>query len=437
ARRPRSTSVAGCARCAASVAIRSPSRHGSCARMRAVACAARSMRGWTCSPWPTRPTTNAPASSVLPARASPGCCRDARLPRCRQRPGAGLLAGQRVPVDAKAVRRGARRRPRTRSATCCRHRRPALDRSARRRRGRGRSADHRRLPALHRRKPSRPRGDDGRGNPRARQRTDRRDQRGLRPGDAVHQALIPSRVQIGVQHRSRTACLHARRRRFHIGRRAHTAGAVTMARPVDAPPVPHATGPLLTRDVADALCAARDAGPGTWAGSPDLGRSTTPATLAATHWRWRDREFPYPGSLKDRSIHYWDGEAFVAASRYGRALYKLVPTAWGAPTFEIDGIKMLQTAKVSPFEDARSKVALIDPRGRRVLDTCGGLGYFAAGCLEAGAADILSFEKSEDVLWLRTLNPWSPDPDAPEHGGRLQLRQGDVSQEIARLPDAG
>ena len=210
-----------------------------------------------------------------------------------------------------------------------------------------------------------------------------------------------------------------------------------MARPVDAPPVPHATGPLLTRDVADALCAARDAGTGTWAGSLDLGRSTTQATLAATHWRWRDREFPYPGRLKDRSIHYWNGEAFVAASRYGRALYKLVPTAWGAPTFEIDGIKMLPTAKVSPFEDARSKVALIDPRGRRVLDTCGGLGYFAAGCLEAGAADILSFEKSEDVLWLRTLNPWSPDPDSPEHGGRLQLRQGDVSQEIARLPDAG
>src|SRR5690606_4398384 len=64
-------------------------------------------------------------------------------------------------------------------------------------------------------------------------------------------------------------------------------------------------------------------------------------------------------------------------------------------------------------------------------------GYFAAACLEAGAAEIVSFEKSEDVLWLRTLNPWSPDPDVPEHGGRLQLRQGDVSQEIARLPDAG
>ena len=209
-----------------------------------------------------------------------------------------------------------------------------------------------------------------------------------------------------------------------------------MARPVDTPPVPHATGPLLTRDLADALRTARDAGADAWTGSLDLGRSTTQAALASTHWRWQGRDFPYPERLKDRSIHYWDGEAFVAASRYGRALYKLVPTGWGAPTFEIDGIKMLPTAKVSPFEDARSKAALIEPRGRRVLDTCGGLGYFAAGCLEAGAAEIVSFEKSEDVLWLRTLNPWSPDPDAPEHGGRLRLRHGDVSQEIAQLPDA-
>ncbi|MGY1519027.1 class I SAM-dependent methyltransferase [Luteimonas sp. A482] len=209
-----------------------------------------------------------------------------------------------------------------------------------------------------------------------------------------------------------------------------------MTRPVDAPPVPHATGPLLTRDVADALCAARDAGAGAWTGSLDLGRSTTQAALAPTHWRWQDRDFPYPERLKDRSIHYWDGEAFVAASRYGRALYKLVPTGWGAPTFEIDGIKMLPTAKVSPFEDARAKVALIEPCGRRVLDTCGGLGYFAACCLEAGAAEIVSFEKSEDVLWLRTLNPWSPDPGAPAHAGRLRLQHGDVAQEIERLPDA-
>ena len=115
-------------------------------------------------------------------------------------------------------------------------------------------------------------------------------------------------------------------------------------------------------------------------------------------------------ALKDRTIYYWDGDEFAPVSRFAGSLIKLVPTEWGAPTFEIDGIKMLPTAKVSPFEDARRKVALIEPRGKVVLDTCGGLGYFAACCLEAGAARIHSFEKNADVLWLRTLNPWSPDP---------------------------
>jgi predicted methyltransferase len=139
---------------------------------------------------------------------------------------------------------------------------------------------------------------------------------------------------------------------------------------------------------------------------------------------------------KDRSIHYWDGEAFTPAARFSGSLIKLVPTEWDVPTFEIDGIKMLPTAQASPLDDARRKVALIEPRGKQVLDTCGGLGYFAACCLDAGAARIHSFEKNPDVLWLRTLNPWSPDPDAPEHGGRLQLVHADVAQAIAQLADA-
>ena len=40
------------------------------------------------------------------------------------------------------------------------------------------------------------------------------------------------------------------------------------------------------------------------------------------------------------------------------------------------------------------------------------------------------------MLWLRTLNPWSPDPEAKENGGRLELRHGDVSAAITALPDA-
>ncbi len=196
----------------------------------------------------------------------------------------------------------------------------------------------------------------------------------------------------------------------------------------------HSTGPLLTRAIIDGLLAARETGAREWSGSLDLGRSTTQVVLLPDRWQWQGCDFPYPDKLKDRTLYYWDGEAFAPISRYGRALYKLVPTDWGAPTFEIDGIKMLPTAKVSPFEDARTKVALVEPRGKRVLDTCGGLGYFAACCLDAGVAHVHSFEKSEDVLWLRTLNPWSPDPQAPEASGRFTLEQGDVSKEIERLP---
>ena len=200
--------------------------------------------------------------------------------------------------------------------------------------------------------------------------------------------------------------------------------------------MPHSTAPLLTQTTATALIAARDAGLSEWQGSLDLGRSTGTARLGASDWEWRGMRYPYPGKTRDRTLYYFDGEDFVPVSRFAGALIKLVPTPWDVPTFEIDGIKMLPTSKASPLDDARRKVALVAPRGKTVLDTCGGLGYFAACCLADGVARIVSFEKNDSVLWLRTLNPWSPDPDSAEAGGRLQLQQGDVSREIAALPDA-
>ncbi|MBD7954698.1 SAM-dependent methyltransferase [Stenotrophomonas sp. Sa5BUN4] len=198
--------------------------------------------------------------------------------------------------------------------------------------------------------------------------------------------------------------------------------------------MPHYSGPLLTRETATALQRAADAGAPSWAGSLDLGRSEEDVGLSADGFVFRGQSYPWPGRVKDRTLYYWDGEEFLPISRFSASLIKLVPTEWGAPTFEIDGIKMLPSAKLSPFDDARRKVELIAPAGKTVLDTCGGLGYFAACCLDAGVAQIRSFEKNPDVLWLRTLNPWSPDPDAARSGGRLQLARGDVSEEIATLP---
>lgn len=168
----------------------------------------------------------------------------------------------------------------------------------------------------------------------------------------------------------------------------------------------------------------------------DLGLSNDDITLHADTWIWRDQRHAYPSKLKDRTIYFWNGDAFAPVSRYAGSLIKLVPTQWGTPTFEIDGIKMLPTSKESPLDDARRKVALVQPRGKVLLDTCGGLGYFAACCLDAGVARIQSYEKNDDVLWLRTLNPWSPDPEAPGSIDRLRLIHADVSDAILGMPEA-
>lgn len=202
-----------------------------------------------------------------------------------------------------------------------------------------------------------------------------------------------------------------------------------------------AAGPLLTLKVHEALLAARSAGATTVSCSLDLDRSTTEVELRADGWIWDGRQFPFLASCKDRTIYYWraadaDRDAgFEPVARFTSSLIKLVPTPWGPPTFEIDGIKMLPTASVSPYADAERKVGLIAPRGKLILDTCGGLGYFAAWCLHGGALRVLSWEKNPDVIWLRSLNPWSPDY-AGQAGAAsaLTLSNGDIVEHIATLP---
>lgn len=189
--------------------------------------------------------------------------------------------------------------------------------------------------------------------------------------------------------------------------------------------------PLLTRAVYDAFHAAVKANVDSVNCSLDLNRSVTIVEVKADEWIWQGQRYPYPDVCKERTIYYWTGQEFEPVARYTSALIKLVPTEWGPPTFEIDGIKMLPTAQVSPYADAERKVSLIQPRGKVILDTCGGLGYFAACCMQAGASKVLSYEKNPDVIWLRSLNPWSPQP-----GDVLQLTQGDIVQQIESLPEA-
>jgi len=195
--------------------------------------------------------------------------------------------------------------------------------------------------------------------------------------------------------------------------------------------------PLLTATVHDTLVSARRMGEATVQCSVDLERTTRSVTVGPNEWGWEGQRYPYMEACKERTIYYWSGAAFQPAARYSDAHIKLVPTSWGPPTFEIDGIKMLPSARVSPYADAEYKVSLIQPRGKCILDTCGGLGYFAAWCLHGQAAQLHSYEKHPDVLWLRTLNPWSPGSAWSAAGtGAMTLALGDITERILQYPAA-
>ena len=190
-------------------------------------------------------------------------------------------------------------------------------------------------------------------------------------------------------------------------------------------------GPLLTAETHALLARALAEGATRCDCSVDLGLSVTAVGVTAAGFVCGDCLYPWPSAIKDRTIYHWNGSGFEPVSIYAGSLIKLVPTQWGAPTFEIDGIKMLPTAGESPFEDARRKVELVGVRHRYVLDTCGGLGYFAAWCLRLGAAHVLSCEKNPSVLWLRTLNPWSPGPAVA-----LEVRNVAIDTHIESVADA-
>jgi predicted methyltransferase len=205
-------------------------------------------------------------------------------------------------------------------------------------------------------------------------------------------------------------------------------------KPLDTPRAqgePSTVPPLLTLAVHETLRAASRAGQRAVECSLDLERSRDRVEVGPDGWDWQGRRYPWLESCRDRTVYHWTGVAFEPVARFSGSLIKLVPTRWGAPTFEIDGIKMLPSESLSPWDDARRKVELVAPRGKHVLDTCGGLGYFAAWCLTGGAAAVSSFEKNPDVLWLRGLNPWSPAADP-----RLRLECADVTARIGALPGA-
>jgi predicted methyltransferase len=186
--------------------------------------------------------------------------------------------------------------------------------------------------------------------------------------------------------------------------------------------------------VNESLLAAKRSGESAVECSLDLGRSTARVELQSAGWTLAGQSYPFLDECKPRSVYHWTGTHFEPLARFSGSLIKLVPTRWGPPTFEIDGIKMLASERISPWTDAQRKVGLIRPRGKIVLDTCGGLGYFAACCIEEKSAHVHSYEKNPDVIWLRSFNPWSPDNlERRALTTAMTLTNADISERIAAL----
>lgn len=94
----------------------------------------------------------------------------------------------------------------------------------------------------------------------------------------------------------------------------------------------------------------------------------------------------------------------VALARHH--FYKLLPTE-GAPTLEIDGIRMHRTKETTPDRDSVKKVELLEINGGIVLDTCTGLGYTAIEASKAGAYRVVTIELEPCVHRIALINPWS------------------------------
>jgi predicted methyltransferase len=123
------------------------------------------------------------------------------------------------------------------------------------------------------------------------------------------------------------------------------------------------------------------------------------------------------------------GSVFQAAVSDGGFL-KLLPTD-GAPTLEIDGVRMHRTVGTTPEADTRVKLEALGVDGGRVLDTCTGLGYTVLEALRRGGERVVSVERRAGVLRLAGLNPWSA---GLFNDGRVSLVLGDSGGLVGGFP---
>lgn len=163
--------------------------------------------------------------------------------------------------------------------------------------------------------------------------------------------------------------------------------------------------PLLTAEVARRIL------DGCSLVSLDLGLSEVSVVLGDDHIALPDGStvgFPDLRRLAERenTVFFPEGGNLYMVAVSDGNFYKLVPTE-GAPTLEVDGIRMHRTKGTTPDADATEKVQALGIRRGRVLDTCTGLGYTAQAALERGADLVVSIELRPEVLRIAEVNPWS------------------------------
>jgi predicted methyltransferase len=185
--------------------------------------------------------------------------------------------------------------------------------------------------------------------------------------------------------------------------------------------------------VAQSILRAMDEGQTQVTVSPDLNRTTSVFSLQGTVLRLDadnaiSRQQLVEITRKAQRVFILEGNELRVAERRDGHYYKLVPTD-GAPTVEIDGVKMHRSKGIDPFDDAQQKAREVVKAGQRVLDTCGGLGYTAIWALRLGAREVVSVERDENIQELRRENPWSQDLYDP----RIQLVSADVFHYIQTL----
>lgn len=197
---------------------------------------------------------------------------------------------------------------------------------------------------------------------------------------------------------------------------------------------------LLSRPAASRIREAAAAGAATARASLDLGRTETELALEGDAVVFPDGQRVQVDDLagveaNPESVYaVLEGavEKVTWFSEETGKVYTLRATR-GWPALEISGILMQRIKEVDPREDAAAKAAAVSPVRGRVLETCFGLGYSALHTAP-DAESVLVFEIDPNVIDMARLNPYSAPVFEP--GSKIEVREGDVAEEIRRLPDA-